>query len=347
MLRLTPRLLLAFLLISASAHAERLVDPLFADDSVLDVRIVAPFDSIMDDRPIERYVSGTFHFVDADGSEVAFDVGLRTRGRFRRNEDICPFAPIRLNFRKSQTKDTLFDKQDKVKLVTHCRTNSKAYEQNVLSEYLAYRTMNVLTDISFHARLLRITYVDTDRGDREYERYAFLIESSKRFAKRIGAPRVSARIVAIPDLVPEYAALAAMFQYFLGNTDYSMIASAKGENCCHNHELFGTRQTRYFSVPYDFDMTGFVDADHAEPNPRFGLRSVRDRLYRGRCAHNDHVPDVVALFQEKRAEIYALINEDPLLRNSTRRSHLQFVDGFFEDIETPSDVRKNILDACL
>ena len=37
---------------------------------------------------------------------------------------------------------------------------------------------------------------------------------------------------------------------------FSMIAAAQGENCCHNHELFGTRETRFFSVPYGFDMSG-------------------------------------------------------------------------------------------
>ena len=99
-------------------------------------------------------------------------------------------------------------------------------------------------------------------------------------------------------------------------------------------------------MPYDFDMTGFVDADHAKPNPRFDIRNVRDRLYRGRCAYNDYVPAAVARFQEQRDAIYALINDEPLLRNSTRRDQLRFVDDFFEDIETPDDVRKNILDHC-
>ena len=346
--RLTSRLLIAFLSCCSIAAAEQDPDPLFAEDGVLDVRIVAPLDSLMDDRPIETYVDGTFTFQDADGSEVAFDVGLRTRGRYRRSEDVCPFAPIRLNFRKSQTKDTLFHKQDKVKLVTHCQNNSKDYEQHVIAEYLAYRIFNLITDVSFRARLLRVTYVDTDRNNREHESYAFIIESSKRFSKRIGAPDgVAARIVAITDLVPEYAALAAVFQYFIGNTDYSLIAAAEGENCCHNHELFGTRDTRYFSVPYDFDMTGFVDAGYAKPSENLGIRSVRQRLYRGRCAHNDYVTGAVSLFTKHRDEIYALINDEPLLRDKTRRDQLRFVDDFYKSTETPKDIRKKLVDDCI
>ena len=345
--RLTARLSLVFLLVGSAAGAETQPDPLFADDSVLEVRIEAPFDSLMDDRPIETYMDGTFTFRDADGSDVTFDIGLRTRGRFRRSEDVCAFAPIRLNFKKSQTKNTLFHKQDKVKLVTHCQNNSKDYEQNVIAEYLVYRIFNLITDVSFRARLLQVTYVDSDKKNREHESYAFIIESSKRFSKRIDAPRVSARIVAIPELVPEYAALAAVFQYFVGNTDYSLIAAAEGENCCHNHELFGTRETRYFSVPYDFDMTGFVDADHAAPNERFGIRNVRQRLYRGRCAHNDYVAGAVSLFTKHRDEIYALINDEPLLRDKTRRDQLRFIDDFYKSIETPKDIRKKLTDDCI
>ena len=100
-------------------------------------------------------------------------------------------------------------------------------------------------------------------------------------------------------------------------------------------------------MPYDFDMTGFVDADHAQPNPRFRIRSVRDRLYRGRCQHNEYIAGVLSLFAEQRDAIYALINDEPLLRNNVRRRQLRFVDDFYESVETPKDIEKHLLDACL
>ncbi|NIP93601.1 MAG: hypothetical protein GWN18_19895, partial [Thermoplasmata archaeon] len=70
----------------------------------------------------------------------------------------CEFPPLRLNFKKGQLDETLFDGQDKVKLVTHCR-NGDRYEQNVVKEYLVYRLYNVLTPLGFQVRMAHITYV--------------------------------------------------------------------------------------------------------------------------------------------------------------------------------------------
>ena len=82
------------------------------------------------------------------------------------------------------------------------------------------------------------------------------------------------------------SALAALFQYMIGNTDFSMVASVEGEDCCHNGILLTGDSPGYYYVPYDFDFAGIVDAPYAEPNPRFKLRGVTSRLYRGHCSFN-------------------------------------------------------------
>ena len=348
MYRWTRRVAIMFLLPQVViAEAKTAVDPLFAGDELLRIRITAPMTTIMKERPIEKYVPGTFEYVAADGSTVEFQIGLRTRGRFRRRVETCDFAPLRINFRKSEVKGTLFDKQDKLKLVTHCANKSPRYQQSVVSEYLAYRIFNLLTDISFRARLLEVTYIDTDRDDRETVSYAIFIEHQDRMAKRIGIPTVTRWRIVVPMLIPEYASLTALFQYFVGNTDFSQVATAPGEDCCHNHELFGNEGEKIYSVPYDFDMTGFVNAPHARPNPRFRLRSVRSRLYRGRCVHNAYLADAAATFSERREAIYDLVNSQAQLTNGTRKSQVRFVDSFFEDIDSEKRIEKKLFEDCL
>ena len=164
---------------SAATHAAD-PDPLFTDDSIIDVRLSGPFKQIMKERPNEEELKGNFEFIAADGRSVHFDVNIRTRGNYRRRREVCPFAPLRLNFKTKDLDDTIFDKQDKLKLVTHCDNGSRVYKQSVLKEYLAYRILNVMTPISFRVRLLRITYVYTDDNDDEELTYAFLIESKQR-----------------------------------------------------------------------------------------------------------------------------------------------------------------------
>jgi len=278
------------------------------ENEILDVRIIAPMSTIIDERPIDEELPGKFQFTNSAGEVLEFDIKLRARGRFRLEKDNCRFPPIRVNFVKSQTKGTLFHKQDKVKLVTHCQ-NSGKYREVVLREYVAYRILNVIADASFRVRLMRITYVDTDNKNEENSRLGFVIEGKDRLAKRLGLSVLEIPSVDANSLSPEYANTVSLYHYLIGNTDFSSIKGAKAGTCCHNHALFGNEEEPVWSVPYDFDQSGLVNAPHASPNPRFNLANVKRRLYRGRCLHNDFVNATVSSYQNKREEVLQVLNE--------------------------------------
>lgn len=329
-----------------TVRADTDIDPLFASDDILDVRIEAPFSMLTKERPDEEEVPGTFSYTGANGELVEFDIQIRTRGRLRRGKRICAFPPFRLNFKKSQVEDSLFHKQDKLKLVSHCRPNDEPYEQAVISEYLAYRIYNLLTDRSFHARLLRARYVHTD-STREENGYAIFIEHKDRLGKRLGAATINRPKVGIRSIVPEDLNLTSVFQYFIGNTDFSPVASAPDEDCCHNQVLFTRKGELSYTVPYDFDLSGLVNAPYAAPNERFKIRSVRERLYRGRCINNEHLPATLGRFREKRSEIEALIENQEGLDIRARRSMLAFVAQFYRTIDNPKRLKRYIVEACL
>ena len=330
---------------SATAQSDADADPLFAGDDPLNVKIVAPLTSIMFNREDDKDVPGTFQFLDTDGRLVEFDIGLRTRGNFRRQRKVCLFVPLRLNFKTSQTDKTLFRQQDKLKLVTHCQSAIE-YQGNVLREYLAYRIFNILTNISFRVRLLSITYVDTDNNNREIISYGFLIEHKEKLAQRIGVPTAQVSRMFLPDLQSAYTNLTSLFHYFLGNTDFSQIGPETGDSCCHNHAPFSNVDGSYFSIPFDFDMSGFVDAEYSEPARNFGPRKPRRRLYRGWCTNNAHLPASVQLFNEKRGEIYELIDSFDLLSSVKRKSLLRFIDRFYASVESPKKIEKNLVKHC-
>ena len=338
---------LCLLFCTAAAQDSSEPDPLFASNEILEATLSAPFTSIMRDRPIDNEVRGLFQYSDTDGSTEELDVGIRTRGNFRRREDVCSFAPLRLNLKKSQIKDTLFHKQDKLKLVTHCQSNSPRYDQTIIAEYLAYRILSLLSDTSFRVRLLRINYVDTDNPNKELVRIAVLIEHRDRLAKRIGIPVLNVRTISEAALEPAYTNLVSVFQYLIGNTDFSMLNSEPGDDCCHNQNLFGEDGQLYYSVPYDFDMSGIVNARHAGPNPRFKLRSVRQRLYRGRCLNNGYLPATLDHFRDERNEIYALLREQSGLTPSTRKSVLSYIDKFYKTIDNPKNLKSQFIKECI
>ena len=322
------------------------LDPLFAADTVLEVRIEAPFGHLTDERPEHKDLDGKFSYTDSQGNAAALDVGLRVRGKFRSTSETCSFPPLRLDFVKSQVAGTLFDGQDKLKLVTHCRNRAVRYEQSLLSEYLAYRIYNQLTDVSFRVRLMHATYISTDGGS-DLESYAFIIEDKHRLAHRLGLKKPDVNRVRVADLDAAELNLSSVFQYFIGNTDFSPIAAAPGEACCHNQVLFARKGKAYLSVPYDFDQSGLVNAPYAAPNPKFELNSPRHRLYRGRCANNYRLPATLALFREKRTAIETLVANQEGLRYATRKQMLDFIGDFYKTIEDPDRVTRNIVNRCI
>ncbi len=311
---------------------------------MLEATITGPLKELVRDRSTDRYLAGELAYVQADGSEVRLPLRIRARGNFRREN--CDYPPAWLRFNKSDVKGTLFEGQRRLKLVVHCERPT-SYEQAVLREYLAYRLFNLLTDRSFNVRLLRIRYSDKDDVEPRPARYAFLIEHKDRLAERIGRKEFETKHASVAAIDPAQLNLTSLFQFFLGNTDFSPIYGAPGENCCHNYELFSSDDELLWAIPYDFDQSGFVNAPYAEPDPRLRIQDVRRRLYRGRCANNAHVNASVQQFRDRRNAIDALIAEQVGINQRTRRSIERYVDAFFDLIDAPDEISEQIIAKCL
>ena len=119
--------------------------------------------------------------------------------------ETCRFPPLKINLPKNSLGGTVFDGEDKIKMVSHC-ANRDSDEQNVLEEFLAYRTYNVVTDNSFRVRLARMTYVDSRGKDDPVTRYAFFIEEKEAVAERVGGMMLEVPQVHPTKLQPEASA---------------------------------------------------------------------------------------------------------------------------------------------
>ncbi len=71
----------------------------------------------------------------------------------------CSWVPLRIDFPSDGIAGTPFDGQTNLKLGTGCE-DSNAFEQYTLREYLSYPLFNLVTPLSFRARLARATYVE-------------------------------------------------------------------------------------------------------------------------------------------------------------------------------------------
>ncbi len=207
------------LLLCALTRAES-ADPLFATNEVLEVTLTGLFNEMSRDRNEEpEYRPGRFSYIAADGTLNEFKIKVRPRGKSRRDRSVCTFPPLQLNFKKGELTDTLFTNQNTLKLVTHCR-NQERFQNYLLKEYLAYRILNELSDVSFKVRLLRINYEETAGRKKVLQRYGFLIEHKKRMATRLHVEVVEPDRIKYSAPEPVQASIAGLFQYMVSNTNY-------------------------------------------------------------------------------------------------------------------------------
>lgn len=335
---------LAFLLNGGIAAAQEDGNPLFLSQDLMEVRIEAPVYTLIRKRPDKEYLDGKFTYTTADGTEQTLDLKIRTRGKYRRQQKTCRLPPIRLNFRKGQVKETEFAGQDKLKLVTHCKTSDR-YEQLVLREYLAYRILNTLTDKSFGARLMRVTYVDSDGKEKPITRFGFVIEDDTDLADRIGEELLKSDGISYDELDSRQTSLISVYEYMIGNTDFSFIRGPAGADCCHNIVLFSGADNLITPIPYDFDFAGIVSAPYAEPNPQLPISNVRTRFYRGRCMYNRHLDDTFSLLNEKEPEIRAELASLELNAKYAKEV-TRYLDSFYKTINNPQSVDKAFIKGC-
>ncbi len=335
--------LLVFAALTAAAATGR-ADPLFQSDGTLAVTLSAPLTTLVRERPVDEELQGTLTYAEGDGEVVTLGVKIRARGHSRHR--ICDLPPLWLNFRKSEVKDTLFDKQDKLKLAVHCQS-SERYEQTLLREYLAYRILNLATPKSFGVRLLRMTWVDTE-GEREQQvRYAFLLEHKNRLAKRLERKDLKIDETSVAALDPQHLNLTSVFQFLIGNTDFSPIAKPEYNECCHNYVLFSNDRDLLVAIPYDFDQSGIVSAPYAMPGHQFDIRTVRQRIYRGRCQNNDYIEDSLDRFNAVRNNVFALIETQDGLTRKTRSLVADYVQQFYDIADDPRRVTRLMTMKCI
>jgi hypothetical protein len=314
--------------------------PLFQQTDPLAFTLTADFKTINKDRNPEstnRYPA-LLALSDPRGREQTLHIRVGPRGHLRRMARTCDFVPLRLEFTGNDLAGTVFEGQTNLKLGTHCR-DDKEFDQYVLREYLSYRMFNLITPQSFRARLAKVTYVDAKTGRSITTRYGIFIEHENDVARRLGGRIVELQRLSFKDV--DAAALNNMmlFNYMIGNTDFSLYA-------LHNVRVVQEPDRTLFTVPYDFDLTGFVNPPYATPDRRLGIRNVSDRLYRGPCLPVDVLDKSAAAFRAKRAEMIAVIESMKEIDSTARAQAKDYLEGFFRAIAQPNGVKRSLVDGC-
>src|SRR5215813_1363468 len=146
---------------------------LFATEATLTMTLTAPWRDFMRNKNAKKRYPGTLEYVEENGAKRSMPVAVEPRGHARLK--VCKFPPIKLIFEKEAVKDTPFRGNKSLKLVTRCDSDERS-EQYIVKEMLAYRIYNLITERSFRARPLSVTYVDSEDHSSDGSHVAFLLE---------------------------------------------------------------------------------------------------------------------------------------------------------------------------
>jgi hypothetical protein len=313
---------------------------LFAAETPVELKLVGNYKVISKDRDTlsKKEYWGEVRMKDAAGADLKIPVMLRTRGHYRLANRNCSFVPLRLDFKKPDVKGTIFDGQDKLKLVTHCNSNAM-YDEYVIREHLAYEVQNLITPRSYRSRLAKVTYVDSATGTPVETRNGLFIEHEDDVAKRMEGEVVDIRRALFDDVDPSQILELSIFAAFVGHVDWSLAA-------LHNVRLVRQQNGNLMPVLYDMDFTGLVSTKYSIPDPRLGIRSVKERLYRGPCKEPEELAAFFGPYRQNKDAILKLYADQAGLDGRYRADATKWLTEWFKLLESPRDAKWMFKENC-
>ncbi|MCF8243942.1 MAG: hypothetical protein K9J37_01280 [Saprospiraceae bacterium] len=306
---------------------------LFKTDKITELTITADYDSIMANIRNKEYVFGEFEIIHSRKKSTIVPLRLRVRGKSRRM--MCDFPPLKLKFDKDALDSLRIEKFNDFKLVTHCLEGQKA-EVNIMREYLTYQLFNIITPYSFKASLAKITYKNTGKSFKKSTHLGVIIEDAESMAHRNHGENLEKQVINLDSLHLEQEKLTSVFQYMIGNTDWSYMMA-------RNVELVETEDGKIVPVPYDFDYAGLVAAPYARANEFLGQRTVLDRVFLGNATTYKELQGIFSYFLEKKEAIFQAIDEFDELDIAVRKEMMAYLEGFFKMIKDKDRVENEML----
>ncbi len=274
-----------------------------------------------------------------DDIQLSNSVQVKAGGILRR--DICALPPLWLNIAHSGIKADSLQDVNQLEMVVRCK-NAAQYEPYVLKEYLAYKIYNIITPLSYRVRLVRLTIIDTGKGNEVTEDWAFLKEPDELMTLRLNSFMIKSDKLSMRQMNPEVINSLSMFQYMIGNTDYSVTGR-------HNLNILTSKEygpTGFLPVPYDFDYSGLVNADYAVPGEALGTSSVRERYYLGPCRPNQVQKETIQELAQFEDQIMEYLNDFKYLEEKEETDMIGYLSSYFKESSESGFIDRRIASTC-
>jgi hypothetical protein len=173
-------------------------------------------------------------------------------------------------------------------------------------------------------RLAKVDYVYAGTEKDTVTKFAFFIERPRHVAKRLEGHIVDLKYIHQDKTDYEHMNILAVFQYMIGNTDWSVYNN-------HNIKFLNVNLgERPVPLPYDFDWCGLLASPYAKPNPMFGVENIRERVYRGFRRTPAQIDKTIDVFLIHKEEIIELYKTCQYLDEREREDALNYIEDFYK-----------------
>lgn len=312
---------------------------LFSNQEPLFIKLKMSVKDVKKNTNDSTFIESMLYYKNEAAVYDSLKIQLRARGNNRREN--CYYAPLKLKLSKSVTKETLFEGNKELKLVLPCLIESHNNDY-VIKELMAYRLYEIVTPVHYKTRLVNIEFTE-EKGKRTItnDLKGILIEDIDNVAKRLHGNEIKRRIMPLQQ--DDVASIRnSFFQYLIANTDFSTTY-------LHNGKLLFIDK-KIIPLPYDFDMSGLVDANYAVvsniQNMSLDITDVKERAYKGYKRDEQLFEQVRKEFIDNKSKMFEAIDRlEPYFDDSNQFIIAKrFVTEFFEIIENDNAFKKKILD---
>lgn len=332
--------LILFPFIGISSELDK-TNSLFSSTTPIEIILQMDMEKVFNDKGKDPQYSPALLIQKIDEKNIQiFNIKIKARGNTRRISNICEFPPLKINFEKKSTKNTVFDGQDKVKIVTHCN-ESDEYQNYALLEYLSYKTYNTLTDYSYRVRIVNVVYKDIRQNYPDIIKSGFMIEDDDILAKRVGG-KISDKRIWSPDSCENKAVeIFSLFQFMIGNTDWWIHTR-------HNVDLISLSDESLIPIPFDFDGAGIINTPYAMPSRQLPIITVKDRFFKSTCKTLNYYDyeETINQFNLKKDMILSMLDNALFLDKKYRKRAKNYIDDFYDIINDADKFGKYISQNC-
>ncbi|WP_148270123.1 hypothetical protein [Haliscomenobacter hydrossis] len=287
-----------------------------------EVSLELDFNALNEFRKKDQTFPAILRYKTENGDSVSWTVKLSVRGRYRRL--FCDFPPIKVTFPKKELQARNLANFNDLKWVTHCFEDHDS-DEHLLREYLAYGIYREISPYSYRTQLLKVTYINSGKPHQKIMRFAFVVEDDAEISQRLQLKEnKDSFVIPLDSLDANSENQVAVFQYMIGNTDWSIVKGQK--NVKYFKPLNGGKTV---VIPHDFDFSGFVNAGYAVPATGTNIQTVRDRAFMGVKADKTILEATLRLYRDKQNGMNQYINSFPHLNDAVKKELIRYLNSFF------------------